>query len=483
MNRIAATPLMLAGLLGMASACAGSDGSEPTNSATATVEVATTESSAEAAQTTAPADTAGTVTDDTAAPAAADRLDASGQLAWVLDVLASPEAPALEEFEAHFAPSFLQLVSPDELVGGLAPILGQWTVGEDAGDAIARSGLIESADGLRLQFDIAVDPANGLITDLLFRPASPLPDGPVTVESVDDAVGSIAAQAGYALFDTSSGSCEPIHELNADEPMAIGSEFKLWILIALAEQIEAGTISWSETVTLNEEVRANPDGDVAQRPNGTAIPVSDLAGLMISISDNTATDMLLDLVGREAVEDVMVRLGVSTAERNIPLVGAREMFLLKFDAANAGYADLTSDERRSYLDDTLAGQSFSQISESDIPPPPWDIDRLEWYATPDDICKTFVRLAEISTRAGMSPVAEALGTNPGTEIDRSKWDTVWYKGGSEPGVFAMSWYLVDVDGNSVVATGALNDSTTVFSELDAASKLPLMIALAEVLRP
>jgi len=43
---------------------------------------------------------------------------------------------------------------------------------------------------------------------------------------------------------------------------------------------------------------------------------------------------------------------------------------------------------------------------------PRDLD-LEWFATPGDMCRTQVYLAELATRPGLEPVADILSINPG----------------------------------------------------------------------
>ena len=54
---------------------------------------------------------------------------------------------------------------------------------------------------------------------------------------------------------------------------------------------------------------------------------------MIAISDNTATDLLIDAVGRDAVEAALVTAGHAAPELNRPFLTPRELFVLKLDDA------------------------------------------------------------------------------------------------------------------------------------------------------
>ena len=74
-----------------------------------------------------------------------------------------------------------------------------------------------------------------------------------------------------------------------------------------------------------------------------------------------------------------------------------------------------------------------------LPAGPWQIDRVEWFATPLDMCRAMVRLAELAEdpRHG-DHISSALSANPGGDVDTERWSTVWFKGGSEPGVFAST---------------------------------------------
>src|SRR5205085_7243909 len=109
---------------------------------------------------------------------------------------------------------------------------------------------------------------------------------------------TLAPEASYLV--TKNG--EALYSLNPDTALAVGSAFKLGVLKALKDQIDAGTRKWSDVVELQASDISLPSGTLQIWPVGSPFTLHTLAGLMISISDNTAADMLLKLVGRDKVE-------------------------------------------------------------------------------------------------------------------------------------------------------------------------------------
>jgi beta-lactamase class A len=99
-------------------------------------------------------------------------------------------------------------------------------------------------------------------------------------------------------------------EWNSRESYPAASTIKLPILVELFQQVEAGRISLSDQVTLRSEVVVNGSGILKDLSPGLALTVKDLATLMIVVSDNTATNMLIDLVGLESVNDAIGRFGL-----------------------------------------------------------------------------------------------------------------------------------------------------------------------------
>lgn len=105
--------------------------------------------------------------------------------------------------------------------------------------------------------------------------------------------------------------------LNADTLFPTASIIKLPILVELFHQFESGRLAPLEPVTL-EAANARPgNGIVRFLSDGTALPLTDVATLMIILSDNTATNYVIDRLGEsheerlEAVNGRMRSLGLA----------------------------------------------------------------------------------------------------------------------------------------------------------------------------
>ncbi len=88
------------------------------------------------------------------------------------------------------------------------------------------------------------------------------------------------------------------------------STVKIAIMIELFRQIEAGEQSPGAEHILRPEDKADGSGILANLHDGLALTLADLASLMMSISDNTATNILIDRVGIGQVNEAMHDLGI-----------------------------------------------------------------------------------------------------------------------------------------------------------------------------
>ena len=196
------------------------------------------------------------------------------------------------------------------------------------------------------------------------------------------------------------------------------------------------------------------------------------AELMISNSDNTATDHLIHRLGRENVEASLARLGHSDPALNIPFPTTREFLLIKLALSpeeRAAYLELGSEGRRTFLDTDLAGHGIGDaVANLAGWGAPVAIDSIEYFASPADLCRAMVWLHEAASTPGLEPVRDILSINPGPPFDERVWPFVGFKGGGEPGVFAVSWLLERHDGRLFFLAGILNDSTRIRDETRAA---------------
>ena len=86
--------------------------------------------------------------------------------------------------------------------------------------------------------------------------------------------------------------------LNADEPMPSASLIKLPVMIEVYQQVAEGKIKLSDLVTLRQEDKVQGSGVLTDHFSpGVTFPLHDAVHLMIAVSDNTATNLVLDKIG------------------------------------------------------------------------------------------------------------------------------------------------------------------------------------------
>jgi beta-lactamase class A len=97
---------------------------------------------------------------------------------------------------------------------------------------------------------------------------------------------------------------------HADRRFVAASTVKIPIMIELFRQIDSGQHSLVDRYHLRSEDRAPGSGVMLHLHDGMEFTLGDLIYLMIAISDNTATNVLIDVVGMEQVNATMSRLGM-----------------------------------------------------------------------------------------------------------------------------------------------------------------------------
>ncbi|MGD9693976.1 MAG: serine hydrolase [Phycisphaerales bacterium] len=303
--------------------------------------------------------------------------------------------------------------------------------------------------------------------------------------SVD--LAALAPRSGYGIYDSGDGRCTLVAGDGLSSPVPVASVFKLWILDAVARSIESDDIGWDTSVAIRDTLRSDPSGEAYGYPTGQEVPVSKLAELMISISDNTATDHLIDLIGRKAVADVIRELAPDGAERTLPLLSTADMARLKFVHPNLGrqYAGLDPDARSQFVLTLPERGPFpwpddpAAVNRLDLTTPSF-IDKIEWFASGTDLCRTMVDLARLSNETGLEPLDGILSANPGLPPDQARaWTTTWFKGGSEPGVVTLAYRLATDDLDRVVVIALSDPDTPLTQQADGQQLVEAILGAAQ----
>ena len=113
---------------------------------------------------------------------------------------------------------------------------------------------------------------------------------------------------GVAVRDIKTG--EEV-SINGDRLFPMASVYKVPIMVEVFRQIEAKKFSLDDRIELGDEHRTLGSGVLTLLSNGLKPTVKDLITLMIILSDNEATDILLKKVGAENVTAAMRSMGLN----------------------------------------------------------------------------------------------------------------------------------------------------------------------------
>jgi len=364
------------------------------------------------------------------------------QLTWLLGELAVGQTTSVAEVNAHFDPALIAQVGVGELQARI----------QTARTAHPGAVVTDVVAVTPVRITVVVDaPGSAFPSGFLNLGARFTGSGLINQFSVGDYYGSVQypedqaltlAQAADTFITLSSapsllvgrinrvtGQCTEIIGRNAATPRATASIFKTWVLGGVGRAIARNDLASADVVPMVASELA-PGGVINLEPVGTPFTVRDLAILMMGISDNTATDLLHEAVGRDAIEQVVVDYGVAQPALLTPFLNISEQFHVfrSFDLPTA----------TSYVDGSEAFQE--QFLHERIEPlgplttyPHFHTQLLTstWQASPFDVCRAFGALRRLPQGSeALATVDAALGAGVAQPGVRNRWDRAWYKGGS-----------------------------------------------------
>lgn len=359
----------------------------------------------------------------------------SEQVVSILNGDLSPEEVFTEGFLAQVPSARLAAIS-QQWIAQYGAALSVETVGNPDG---VRSSLAIRMEKAIARGGLAIDPSDdNRISELVFQNFEALDDSPAKIVADLEA---LPGDVSY-YFGPLDGS-DPVMRNAEDPQMPLGSTFKLYILAALAREVAEGRRDWGDVVALSD-TRSFPSGMMQDWPKGAEVTLETLASLMISISDNTATDALISALGRETVEQAVIDSGHSEPSLNIPFLTTREMFLLKSGPEErlTSYQSGNAEMRRQVLDGIEIPPMPTSEVQASFSGGPVALD-VEWFASAADLAGLFAFMRQSCDPRAFEIMAINSSVAAGTS---ERWPYAGYKGGSEPGVLNLTWLLTDADG-------------------------------------
>jgi beta-lactamase class A len=396
------------------------------------------------------------------------------QLGWLM--AAMPRLPlSSAQVRAHFDAAFLAQVSPAVLNQALQAVasLRLLSIRVSELSTVVADVAIGGA-GAPAQVFLAVD-RQGLINWLRISPA--LAPSPATWADVDAALRPAAPQVRLLVADVTGGSCQPVHGLDPGTPAPLAAAFKLYVLDALGQAVAAGTVGWNQPLTVTAPLKSLPPGELQDEPDGTRLSVLDTAAAMTSLSDNTATDMLIHLLGRPAVQAALTTTGMADPALDRPFLTTREIFTLKlrhWPALAERYLAADEAGRRALLASTVDRAPLPAVAAAAAWIAPRAVTSLEYFASASDLCRVYASLAALARRPGLAPIGQVPSLNDdGLQLDPVQWKATWFKGGSEPGVLTLAFMATTRTGHSYVVTVLAEDPS---APINQATAIPAILS-------
>ncbi len=160
---------------------------------------------------------------------------------------------------------------------------------------------------------------------------------------------------GVAIEDLTNGDHYFLHE---DEVVAQASSIKITVLANLYLQAQQGKLKLSDLYTVQASDLVQ-DSDIMNglTPGVTRVTLRDLATMMVAVSDNAATNVLIERVGMQNVNAMLDSLGLksyTTSPQNDGSGSCKKGKRKHFDAAR------NDDDARRYLSRKGSGQGFDR---------------------------------------------------------------------------------------------------------------------------
>lgn len=139
----------------------------------------------------------------------------------------------------------------------------------------------------------------------------------VSAQSLDDQVKQITStfKGKVNLFAKNIDTGET-YALNPDERVRTASTIKIAVMIEAFARVNEGKVKWTDEVVLTKEKKVSGSGILGELSDGLKLTFRDAVNLMMILSDNTATNLVLDVLTTDAVNARMESLGFKQIKIN-----------------------------------------------------------------------------------------------------------------------------------------------------------------------
>lgn len=123
-----------------------------------------------------------------------------------------------------------------------------------------------------------------------------------------EAVRLLRGTMGVAAKDLATGETVFV---NADVSFPTASVIKVAVMVEVFHQVAEGRLRHADAITLEDSAKVGGSGVLRRLHGGLVLTIGDLLDLMMTVSDNTATNLLIAKVGTANVDKRLAAYGLA----------------------------------------------------------------------------------------------------------------------------------------------------------------------------
>lgn len=141
------------------------------------------------------------------------------------------------------------------------------------------------------------------------------------IEEIERIIDSLDGEIGIYYKNIITGET---YGHNENEIFVAASVIKIPIMVELFKEINKGSISLEDKVKVKHEDKLPSSGALTYMHDGIEVTIKDLCTLMIILSDNTATNILIKKLGMENINETIKSIGLKNTKINRLLFDSEE---------------------------------------------------------------------------------------------------------------------------------------------------------------
>lgn len=154
--------------------------------------------------------------------------------------------------------------------------------------------------------------------------------------------------------------------IGADTRFPTASLIKTGVMVEVFQRLESGRLKREQLVPLTDGIKVGGSGVLHGLRGDSAWSVEDLLFLMIALSDNTATNMLIGLTGTQAVNDRMAAMGLAQTRLYRPTFRGGHADAFPEEEKEYGLGSSTPREMATLMERIARGQAVSAGASKDM---------------------------------------------------------------------------------------------------------------------